>query len=248
MIEAVSQIPLLSAQISFPQDATSNVQMLLRWVHLLAGITWIGLLYFFNLVNVNFMKALDATTKSKVVPQLMPRVLWWFRWGAAVTVLSGLLYYLMILGSEPMFGQGFVAWTAVVVVAYALMYAILQVSQGPLNNGRVLAVVFTIAAFVMAWLILTLNGRPTASTRSLSIGIGGGYGFMMFLNVWLIIWPCQKKIIAWTVESAEKGTKPPPEMATLARRAFLTSRTNAFLSIPMLFFMAAASHYPMFRF
>lgn len=233
-------------QISLPQDPTSNVQMLLRWIHFLAGITWIGLLYFFNLVNVNFMKALDATTKSKVVPQLMPRALWWFRWGAVVTVLSGLLYYLMILGSEPMFGQAFWTWVVVVAVAYAVMYAILQVSQGPLNKGRVLAVVSTILVVAMAWLILALNDRPTASTRSLSIGIGGGYGILMFLNVWLIIWPCQKKIIAWTVESAEKGTKPPAEMALLARRAFLTSRTNTFLSIPMLFFMAAASHYPMF--
>jgi len=237
-----------TVQISIPQDATSNVQMLLRWIHFLAGITWIGLLYFFNLVNVDFMKTLDAATKSKVVPQLMPRALWWFRWGAVLTVLSGLLYYLMILGSEPLFGQSFLMWLIVVAVAYAVMYAILQVSQGPLNRGRVLAVVFTILAVVMAWLILVLDGRPTASTRSLSIGIGGGYGIMMFLNVWLIIWPCQKKIIAWTVESAEKGTKPPAEMATLARRAFLSSRTNAFLSVPMLFFMAAASHYPMFRF
>jgi len=239
---------ILAVQISVPQDPTSNVQMLLRWIHFLAGITWIGLLYFFNLINVNFMKALDAPTKSKVVPQLMPRVLWWFRWGAALTVLSGLLYYLMILGSEPEFLKSFVAWVVVVLGAYVVMYAVLQASQGPLNNGRLLAVVLVILAVVMAWLILVLNGRPMASTRSLSIGIGGGYGILMFLNVWLIIWPCQKKIIAWTVESAEKGTKPPAEMATLARRVFLSSRTNAFLSIPMLFFMAAASHYPMFRF
>lgn len=247
MLESVVAVfPALSIQISLPQDPTSNIQMLLRWIHLLAGITWIGLLYFFNLVNVNFMKALDATTKSKVVPQLMPRALWWFRWGAVLTVLSGLLYYLMILGSEPMFGQAFLTWLIVVTVAYAVMYVVLRVSQGPLNNGRVLAVVFSLLALVMAWLILVLNGQSAASTRSLSIGIGGGYGVLMLLNVWLIIWPCQKKIIAWTAESAEKGTKPPAEMAMLARRAFLASRTNAFLSIPMLFFMAAASHYPMF--
>lgn len=248
MVETAATFLVLGVQLSIPQDPTSNVQMFLRWTHFLAGITWIGLLYFFNLINVNFMKALDAPTKSKVVPLLMPKVLWWFRWGAVLTVLSGLLYYLMILGSEPGFLQSFLAWLIVVAVAYGFMYGTLHVSQGPLNKGRVLAVVFTILALAMAWLVLALDGRPTASTRSLSIGIGGGYGILMFLNVWLIIWPCQKKIIAWTVESAEHGTKPPAEMATLARRAFLTSRTNAFLSIPMLFFMAAASHYPMFRF
>ncbi len=64
--------------------------MLLRWIHLLAGITWVGLLYFFNLVNVPFMKELDAATKGKIMPGLMLRALWWFRWGAVVTVLAGL--------------------------------------------------------------------------------------------------------------------------------------------------------------
>src|SRR5918996_2615906 len=64
-------------------------RVLLRWSHFVAGITWIGLLYFFNLVNVNFMKALDAPTKKVVIPALMPKALWYFRWGAVVTVLAG---------------------------------------------------------------------------------------------------------------------------------------------------------------
>src|ERR1700756_697107 len=65
--------------------------MLLRWLHFLAGITWIGLLYFFNLVNAGFMKSLDAPTKNVVIPKLMPSALAWFRHGATVTVLVGLL-------------------------------------------------------------------------------------------------------------------------------------------------------------
>src|SRR5205085_887034 len=69
----------------------------LRWGHFVAGITWIGMLYFFNLVNVNFMKALDAPTKKIVVPNLMPKALWYFRWGAVVTVLAGLGYYSMYI-------------------------------------------------------------------------------------------------------------------------------------------------------
>jgi uncharacterized membrane protein len=80
----------------------------------------------------------------------------------------------------------------------------------------------------------------------LSIGIGGGIGWVMMLNVWGVIWRIQKRIILWTKDSAATG-KPMPERAkAMARMAFLTSRASAYMSIPPLFFMAAASHYPMF--
>jgi uncharacterized membrane protein len=79
-----------------------------------------------------------------------------------------------------------------------------------------------------------------------SIAIGGGLGIIMFLNVWLLIWPNQKVVIRMTTEAAANKTSPPPEMAKHARVAFLASRTNFFLSFPMLFFMATASHYPLF--
>ncbi|MGC2552434.1 MAG: hypothetical protein WA437_19390, partial [Candidatus Sulfotelmatobacter sp.] len=73
-------------QINLPHDFNTNFLMLLRWIHFLAGITWIGLLYFFNLVNVPLMKELDPATKGKVMPALMTRALWWFRVSAVVTV------------------------------------------------------------------------------------------------------------------------------------------------------------------
>jgi hypothetical protein len=70
----------LKLNVQFPQGMGDQEQIVLRWVHLVAGITWVGLLYFFNLVNVPLMKALDGPTKGKVVPVLMPKALWWFRW------------------------------------------------------------------------------------------------------------------------------------------------------------------------
>ncbi len=85
---------------TWPQDFATNFQFLLRWLHFLAGITWIGMLYFFNLVNVKFQKELDAATKGKVVPNLMPKALWWFRWGAMGTWLTGFIYYFLLVGSE----------------------------------------------------------------------------------------------------------------------------------------------------
>ena len=75
-----------------PDLTTLVIPVLLRWVHVLAGIIWIGHLYFFNFVNVNFEKSLDATMKKPVIPQLRPRALWWFRWGAMITMLSGVTY------------------------------------------------------------------------------------------------------------------------------------------------------------
>src|SRR5215470_3825261 len=91
-------VPLAVGKVfSPPLDADTLIQLFLRWIHYIAGITWIGHLYFFNFVNAGLMKALDGPTKGKVIPQLMPRALWWFRWGAALTVLAGLTYYAMYI-------------------------------------------------------------------------------------------------------------------------------------------------------
>jgi len=238
-----------------PTDFDSILQILLRWIHFLAGITWIGHLYFFNFVNGGLMKALDGPTKGKVIPQLMPRALWWFRWGAALTVLAGIIYYIVILHSEPDTWPTFFKWLVVVLVTYVVIFGLLRPVSGALNKGWILAVIVGIVVMIMAVVLLKLNGGTgltrtgtlqAASNKALSIGIGGGMGVLMLFNVWGIIWPHQKRIISWTAENAEKGTAIPAESAKLARRAFLASRMNTWLSVPMLFFMAAASHYPMF--
>ena len=99
---------------------------------------------------------------------------------------------------------------------------------------------------VASYLFLDLNQQGWESNRGLAIGIGGGLGWFMMLNVWGIIWRMQKKIIRWTEESAAKGTAMPSEAAKVARLSFLCSRINFWLSFPMLFFMGAASHYILF--
>src|SRR5918994_3571454 len=76
-------------------NSEAFLRIVLRWSHFVAGILWIGLLYFFNLVNVPFQKALDPDTKKKVNPDRLSRALWYFRWGAVVTVLVGLAYFAM---------------------------------------------------------------------------------------------------------------------------------------------------------
>ena len=231
---------------TWPQDWQTNVLFLLRWGHFLAGITWIGLLYFFNLVNVNFMKELDGATKGKVVPNLMPKALYWFRWGAVWTVLFGFLYYMILLGTEKISVRivwWLIAWTVAWVIVAALLR--MSVAGGPLKDGRVLAVAIAVLLLLVSWGAVAYM-RNGGSSRTTSIAIGGGIGFIMFMNVWMIIWPLQQKIIAATKATAESGAPAPADMPKWARRAFLASRTNAWLSIPMLFFMGAASHFPIF--
>lgn len=158
-------------------------QFLLRWFHFLAGITWIGLLYYFNFVQVPFLgQAGTEGGRPFVTRFLAPRALWWFRWGAMGTFLTGLL--------------------------------------------------------LMGWLMGT---KGMASSWGWTIQLGGLLGTIMFLNVWLIIWPKQKIVIA-SAESVAGGGAADPAAAPAGARAFLASRTNTLLSIPMLFNMAAASH------
>jgi uncharacterized membrane protein len=148
---------------------------MLRWVHLLAGVAWIGLLYYFNFVQGEYFKEADGGAKSDVIQKLVPRALWWFRWGAMFTLLSGLL----------------------------LVY------------------------------VKHLSG--------LGIMIGVTMGIIMFLNVWLIIWPNQKIVVASAKQVAEGGEALPGAAAALGK-AGLASRTNTLFSIPMLFFMASSMH------
>lgn len=234
-----------------PTDFQSNFQMFWRWVHFLAGITWIGLLYFFNLVNGPFMKELDPVTKGKVFPPLMLRALWWFRVSAVITVIAGLAYYGTIVGADarnastsggPVFASFFIIWT----IVWAILYAVLLPGKGALDKGPVIGVIYAIVVAAAAYLFLSLNDRGWESNRTLAIGIGGGIGWVMMLNVWGVIWRIQKRLIQWTKENAEHGTAIPDQAKRMTRIAFLTSRANAYLSIVLLFFMGAASHYPMF--
>ncbi len=242
---------LWKLNVQFPAGMGDQEQIVLRWVHFVAGITWVGLLYFFNLVNVPFLKALDAPTKGKVVPVLMPKALWWFRWAAVVTWLAGFRYFMILAktdavnaGSPGLMWRWLGIWLVAWLLAFVIIYALLRPTEGALNNGWVLAVLIGFVTLATSWLVLSLLGHPGAGNRTLSISVGGGIGTIMFLNVWGIIWRCQKKIIAWTKANVVQGTPIPAESARLARQAFLASRANFWLSFPMLFFMATSNHYP----
>ena len=133
-------------------------------------------------------------------------------------------------------------------IIFGLLIALMlrmAVKGGPLKDGRVLGVAVVIVVLIAGCIVVPYL-RDGGSNRTMSIGVGGGIGIMMFMNVWMIIWPLQKKIIAATKAKADTGAAPPPEMPQWARRAFLASRMNTWLSVIMLFFMGAASHFPIF--
>ncbi len=167
---------------------------LLRWLHFLAGITWIGMLYYFNFVQTPFFGskfvADNAAVRSGIIRGgLLDRALWWFRWGAMITFLTGWLYVLHVMFAR--FGG---------------VQAFFSVPYG--------------------W----------------SIFIGGMLGSLMWANVWFVIWPAQQVVMASAAQQATGG-QAIPEAAARGARAGVTSRTNTLLSIPMLFFMGAASHF-----
>jgi uncharacterized membrane protein len=238
-------------QINFPSDFNTNLLMLFRWLHFVGGITWLGLLYFFNLVNVPFMKELDPATRGKVLPSLMSRALWWFRWSSVLTVLMGLAYWGKIVAVDARNGDStsavpmasfFIIWT----VVWALMYSCLIRGKGALDRAPVLTVIYIAIVLAAAALFLRFNDHGWESNELLAIGIGGGMGWVMMLNVWGVIWRAQKKIIRWTADNAANGTPIPEKAKYLSRQVFLTSRANFWMSFPLLFLMGAASHYPMF--
>ena len=258
LIESTAHLPISLAmfqEVFHTPDATAIVRILLRWTHFVAGITWIGLLYFFNLVNVPVQKALDADTKKKVNPDMLGRALWFFRWGAVVTVLAGLTYYAMYILSPAVknantLGGGSInvwfvlfAWLTYPIVIFGLEFLIIKKVPALTKDGRIFAAVMLFLVVFVTWglvrfftAMLTAGGQSWATNQVYSIGIGGAYGIVMMLNVWGIIWPNNKRILAAT---AGTGPAAPPE---LARQAFIASRTNAWLSLPMLFFMGTSQH------
>ena len=139
-------------------------------------------------------------------------------------------------------GVFFGTWT----LTWAVMYGLLIPGKGALDRWPVLAALNGVLILAACAAYLQWNNHGWESNRQIAIGLGGGMGWMMMLNVWGVIWRGQKRIIQWTRDNAANGTPIPDRAKYLARQVYLCSRTNFVLSFPMLFLMGAASHYPMF--
>ncbi|MEN3273720.1 MAG: hypothetical protein V7636_2481 [Actinomycetota bacterium] len=165
-----------------------GIEFLSRYAHIISGITWIGLLYYFNFVQTPAFAQFEAPARTEAVAKLVPRAMWWFRWAAASTFAFGILLFALGSGGD----------------------------NAPFDDMK--------------------------SIQTLSILAGMLFGTIMFLNVWLVIWPAQRTAIA-SAQNVLAGGEPDPAAAAMARKSACASRTNTFFSIPMLFFMVATSHF-----
>src|SRR5260370_25786422 len=161
----------------------------LRWLHLIFGIIWIGLLYFFNLVLTPAMKECDPKLRIKIYPELMPRAMAWFRWSALVTVFVGMRYYAIHLASDAklagdprLVGKWFGWWFLVWLVAYVFLYALQLPAKGILNSPWVRIIGGVLVVSAASWLDLALNGGPNGSNPHLSISGRGRLCFPILLE------------------------------------------------------------------
>jgi uncharacterized membrane protein len=170
-----------------------GIETLARYGHIIAGITWIGLLYYFNFAQTPAFAGFEAGARTEATAKLVPRAIWWFRWAAMATLAFGLLIFVLyISGDTKPYGE-------------TLGYDAMQ-------NPRVMVIL-----------------------------AGMLFAIVMWSNVWFVIWPAQRKAIANAQATLAGGQGNPPSPEQL-RRAATASRTNTFLSIPMLFFMVVAGH------
>ena len=166
-----------------------HANALIIWLHVLSGITWIGLLYYFNFVQVPALGEAAGDEGGPggagIAKYVAPRALWWFRWGALATWVTGATFLA--------------------------------------HKGQ----------FVNAFL-LGLNTDPI-NQYALTIGVGAWLGTIMLFNVWVLIWPNQKKVLGMVEATAD-------EVAKAKNTAFLASRSNTLMSIPMAMSMVGAGH------
>jgi len=148
-----------------------GLQFILRWLHVFVGILWIGHLYFFNFVNAQMVLKLDAASKRKVVPELMPRALYWFRWGAAWTWITGVVLLLLLFyhgGLTLDLGNSWGAGALVMVaVTFLAVFVYDQVwSSGLAGNVRAATIVSFLLLAVAVWGFVAVGGFQPASAHS----------------------------------------------------------------------------------
>jgi uncharacterized membrane protein len=162
-----------------------------RWLHVVVGITWIGLLYYFNFVQVPAFAEMEAAARNNALDKLAWRALWWFRWAAAATLATGILILLFQKNGDK--------------------------SQ-------------------------LFSGDYFKSVPGMAIATGILLALTMFFNVWLVIWPNQRKVIN-NARNVQAGGEADPDAPAAGRKALMASRMNAIFSFTMLMFMVGTAHF-----
>ncbi len=214
---------------------------LFRWMHVVAGVLWIGLLYFFNWVNTQFAPKLSGETKKEALPIVLPRTLYFFRWGAAFTWITGILLLGLVyhMGGESMWTTGEDVVPNAVMYGLAMIFGglvIYEILWKKLSGNAAVVVSF---ALVGAW-CYTFSECLDYPARTMMIHLGATFGTVMAFNVWFRIWPAQRKIIT----AIAAGEAPDGALAALAG---LRSKHNTYMSVPLIYTMLATHNTPMFE-
>jgi uncharacterized membrane protein len=188
-------------------------------------------------VNAQLAKTYDPDSRKKVLPELMPRALYWFRWGAAYTWITGILLLFLVYwfgGTmvDPDKKMGPHAAGGIGLVLMIVGFLVYDVLWKSIKNEKAGAAISFVLVAVFAY-VLTLF----MSGRAMYIHVGGLFGTIMAANVWMRIWPNQRKIIAGV-----KGTAPAPD-PSVAALAALRSKHNTYMSMPLMFMMVS-NHFP----
>lgn len=241
---------LWKLNVAFAGGGASIEQISLRWLHIVAGIIWLGFLSFFLLAVAPALKSLDPATRAKVFPEVAARGLWWLRWSAMIAWIAGFRLFMILAKTDAVnagrphaWGGWIGIWFGCWLAAFAIEMALIRAS-GVMGNKYVVGALVLFVMTATSWLVVSLLAQPGVSNRTLSISIGGGLGTILFFNAWGIVWRCQKRLIAWTRASVEQGAPMPAEAAKLAQMATLTMQISFILMFPLLFFMAASAHFP----
>jgi uncharacterized membrane protein len=169
-----------------------GLDFLARWAHVVVGIVWIGILYYFNFVQTPAFAEMEPGARNNAIDKLASRALWWFRWAAAGTLLTGILILLAEVDAK--------------------------------GNANL------------------FSSTYAKSPEGISIYTGILLAVTMFLNVWLVIWPNQKKVIA-NARNVQAGGQADPAAAAAGRTSALASRQNTIFSFPMLLFMVGTANF-----
>jgi uncharacterized membrane protein len=221
---------------SMLQELWNNLlPAIFRWSHIVAGILWIGLLWFFNFVNIPFQGTIDMDTKKKVNPEMLGRTLFFFRWAALWTWTFGVLMLIWVYYmSSLMFDAGTAAWTGGSYVMIALIlvapfiYDALAKALG--KNWQMWAVVAFVLTMATVCGFIYVGGF---GYRAYVIHTGALFGTIMAFNVWFKIWPAQQKVLG----GMRSGTPADPSYAALAGAR---SKHNTYMSVPLVWCMINA--------
>lgn len=217
-------------------------QLLYRWVHLIAGVVWLAMLYSFTLIHANAVTALEADVRRKVIPEYVPRTMFWFQWASLLTWLTGIallmkLYYSsrsspIIFAATSEHAGEHMPWSLIgqAFGGIAVLFIVYDVIARA--GAKFAELSYIVWAAIAVGYGCFLDSYLHMSHRSIFIHIGGLLGTAMVANAWMTIVPCFRRIVA----AAREGKAPDQKDID---RAGVRSRHNLYMSTPLLFLMVA---------